>query len=265
MIDLVMLENEVALLQSGCYDGEVCDIVATNPRPVVSLNLCKLKDHEDYSNSVLQLTVELEENYPHCSAPPHVVVKSTLINNANAKRFATFITDTLKEKFLGEPMLWELCELARGHFSDFANDDEKDDSLLSNKDNTNDIWFVSVTQLDHIRDKRGYVKTLSKWAKQLDLCGKLLLGCPRILLVLWGRVEDDLKQFHLRHRTTLIDVDSSGKPCKERLAKLLCIRTTKEKPYNQLELVVEEFTSSQQLEKTFDLLKLSQLYNEYVK
>ncbi|CAL1603209.1 unnamed protein product [Knipowitschia caucasica] len=78
---------------------------------------------------------------------------------------------------------------------------------------------VSVLSLDHIRSRSRYVSFLEQWSKQLQLDGRLLLG-PNILVLLQGN-RASIKEFCRLLKTSKVDVDSSGKKCKERLMKVL--------------------------------------------
>lgn len=80
--------------------------------------------------------------------------------------------------------------------------------------------WTTVLQIDHMRSKSSYIKTLTQWTKELDLCGHLVFYDRLILLLLQGDLKD-IKVFISHLRTVNVDVDSRGRSCKERMLKIL--------------------------------------------
>ena len=73
-----------------------------------------------------------------------------------------------------------------------------------------------------MRDKRNYIKTIEKWSKELEITGNIIFhGKLKVFLILLGS-EDSLKSFHQQLKTQNVDIDSRGRPCKEKLSKVLC-------------------------------------------
>jgi hypothetical protein len=84
-----------------------------------------------------------------------------------------------------------------------------------------------VVHIDHMNDRSGYSKRLGKWSAQLGLGGRLFHGVGGgggrsrgALLVLHG-VQRGTRAFLQRLRTQTVDVDRSGRPCRERQATVL--------------------------------------------
>ena len=83
--------------------------------------------------------------------------------------------------------------------------------------------FGLLLHLDHMRNSKQYLKTLKSWAKELGLFCKIWLRTENyrgIPLLVIGR-ENDLNEFEKRLRSRNVDVDSKGKPCKEKMMKVL--------------------------------------------
>ena len=174
---------------------------------------------------------------------------------------------------LGEPMLLQLCQSAKVYVSELISSFEESLSDASAKeigraDSTEKR--LTLVELDHMRNKAGYIKILSKWADQL--CSVLVIHLlhrkrKRFLLKLWG-TEDNIKVFLRNLKTHAVDVDSSGKPCKEKLATVLCsclsgIELGSDCPSTK-GLRIEEIESEPQLKTLFKRYNLSQVYDEYV-
>ena len=88
--------------------------------------------------------------------------------------------------------------------------------------------------------------------------------CKEIYIVVTGP-EESVKDFKIRLRSRNVDVDGAGRPCKEKMAKIICC-------LNHFESTIPVFTSFESLimsssspKEVFDSLGLSQLYHDYVK
>ena len=85
---------------------------------------------------------------------------------------------------------------------------------------------VCIAKLDHMRNEQKYFKLLNSWAKELALYGKVLHTGPHSIYVVIIGVNDSggasVSEFLKRWRTQNVDVDSQGRPCKERLLSVLC-------------------------------------------
>uniref|UniRef100_A0A674N2C4 RWD domain-containing protein 3 n=1 Tax=Takifugu rubripes TaxID=31033 RepID=A0A674N2C4_TAKRU len=78
-----------------------------------------------------------------------------------------------------------------------------------------------VLLLDHIRDRRRYIKLLERWTHQLQLSGMLFLGRSILLILQGDRLQVKVTVILSPLKTVKIDVDSSGKKCKDKMMKVL--------------------------------------------
>ncbi|KAK7912949.1 hypothetical protein WMY93_013160 [Mugilogobius chulae] len=125
-------------------------------------------------------------------------------------------------------------------------------------DQDQDKW-VSVLSLDHIRSRNRYVSLLERWSKQLQLNARLLLG--RNILVLLQGNRASIKEFCCLLKTVKVDVDSSGKKCKERLMKVLIEAPSSSNAQNSFQgFVVRECESLSELSAAFEEVHLSDVY-----
>jgi hypothetical protein len=71
-----------------------------------------------------------------------------------------------------------------------------------------------LLRLHHMHDRSGYSRTIRRWALALGLTGRLLFcggsSSPLILILLEGPAEA-LRQYLVRQRTQIVDVDSKGR------------------------------------------------------
>ena len=90
---------------------------------------------------------------------------------------------------------------------------------------------TSVILLDHIHSIRRYHRNISKWMADLDMSGLLLTtragtnnadaSGKAMIILQTKRGDDSIGEFVKLLRTSNVDIDSRGKPCKERMASTL--------------------------------------------
>ena len=83
-------------------------------------------------------------------------------------------------------------------------------------------YSVCIAKIDHMRNEQKYFKILKSWARELSISGRLLNCGRHSVYVLLIGTSGNLSEFLRRWKTQNIDVDSQGKPCKEKLISVLC-------------------------------------------
>ena len=150
-------------------------------------------------------------------------------------------------------------------------------SILDAAGNRESNLYICMIQLDHMRDKRNYVKTLERWNKDLGISGAIIFcGKGKIFLILIGS-QNNLRDFQRRLKTSNVDVDSRGRPCKEKLSKVLCCDLLETIMGNQTHhneilgnndkhnlRLYELQDNNESLKKCFCDIKLEVLYVKYV-
>uniref|UniRef100_A0A3B3ZFD0 RWD domain-containing protein 3 n=1 Tax=Periophthalmus magnuspinnatus TaxID=409849 RepID=A0A3B3ZFD0_9GOBI len=192
------------------------------------------------------LLFHLPPSYPLC--PPDVSVSSTALSRTQCQSIRRHLLHQAAS-LPPEAMVHQLMEsLQTG-------------SILLRQDNPSelDLW-VSVLSLDHIRSRNRYVSLLERWSKQLQLSGRLILG--RNILVLLQGNKANIKEFCCLLKTVKVDVDSSGRKCKEKLMKVL-IETPVFCSGSSLQgFVVGECSSLSQLRAAFEEVHLGEVYRD---
>ena len=80
---------------------------------------------------------------------------------------------------------------------------------------------VCVAKIDNMRNEQKYFKILKSWTKELDIGGKVLnTGLHDIYVVVVGS-NVSVSELLRRWRSQNVDVDSQGKPCKEKMMSIL--------------------------------------------
>ncbi|XP_071033423.1 RWD domain-containing protein 3 isoform X2 [Parasteatoda tepidariorum] len=159
------------------------------------------------------VTFEIPERYPQEAA--HLSICSSEMTNSEKCAIEKDIRNYALQ-LIGRPMIMDLVtktqELFRHHCVVECKRNEP--TLLEQED------YIAVISIDHMRQRRKYSKTLQSWACELNICGILLFCQKWIYLILEG-LKNDIKEFIVRHKTIPVDVDSSGKPCKEKMCKVI--------------------------------------------
>ncbi|GIY37977.1 RWD domain-containing protein 3 [Caerostris darwini] len=200
------------------------------------------------------VTFEIPENYPQVI--PVISVSSTKISNAQK----TLIENEIKcyaEGIIGSPIIMDLVIKFQEIFNSYLNKyvPSKMKTLESEDD------YMAIIQIDHMRQKKRYLKTLISWASDLSIVGSIIFCYKWIFLILQSSREN-VKEFIIRHRTCCIDVDSAGKPCKERMSKIIFEGNAK-KCFASFS--VEELLSFEDLEEYLKCRNLDIVYQHIFK
>uniref|UniRef100_A0A3B4XRL4 RWD domain-containing protein 3 n=1 Tax=Seriola lalandi dorsalis TaxID=1841481 RepID=A0A3B4XRL4_SERLL len=161
----------------------------------------------------LSLLFHLHPQYPSC--PPDISVSST----AFSRNQCHSIRQRLLERAAAlppEPMVHQLVDWLQQSEEVTEGCRGAEEEV---KDRGREERWTAVLSLDHIRSRSRYIGLLERWSQQLQLPGRLLLG-QSILVILQG-ARADIKEFCRLLKTVKVDVDSSGKKCKERMMKVL--------------------------------------------
>uniref|UniRef100_A0A8C5GLD5 RWD domain-containing protein 3 n=1 Tax=Gouania willdenowi TaxID=441366 RepID=A0A8C5GLD5_GOUWI len=154
---------------------------------------------------VVALLFHVPPSYPSC--PPQISVSSTALSKSQCQN----IRKKLLERAAAlppQPMIHQLVQDFQQQYVQMMK--ESRDSVKEVHHEDLDHW-VSVLLLDHIRSENRYVGRLRRWCQQLQITGTLLLGRTILVVLLGARA--DIKVLCLK--TEKVDVDSSGKKCKD--------------------------------------------------
>ena len=81
-----------------------------------------------------------------------------------------------------------------------------------------EVWVVA---LDHMRSQKRYTQALDQWSRELGIGGwVLVVGRRNIFVVLVGE-RKGMGEMVSRWRREEVDVDRCGRPCKERMMRVL--------------------------------------------
>lgn len=160
-------------------------------------------------------------------------------------------------------MIMELVMWLQENTKDFLCSDNISTASKSASGNLCADKTVILLKIDHMRSKNRYIKTITRWVQELNLSGRLFFVSSLIFLLLAGK-DSDVREYLRRHKTCNVDVDSSGKPCKERMMNVL----VQEQAPSKLRISdfdKEECISTIQLTERFMELQLGDVFKEYIK
>lgn len=168
------------------------------------------------SSFSVEMTVSLQPDYPgtlpDISLSCMGMTKKSLSSlKSNLIEYASSLLTTSSEAIIMDLTIW-LQENARS-FLDKVE-------LNSKRKMPTESKFILLLKLDHMRNKSRYIRTIARWVDELKLTGRIFFAGYLIFLLLTGTAES-VKEYLRRHKTCNVDIDSSGKPCKEKMMNIL--------------------------------------------
>uniref|UniRef100_A0A4W5QQZ5 RWD domain-containing protein 3 n=1 Tax=Hucho hucho TaxID=62062 RepID=A0A4W5QQZ5_9TELE len=166
--------------------------------------------------TLLSLLFQLPTEYPHCV--PEISVSSEQLSRKQCQH----IKQSLLEKASAlepEPMVYELLLWLQQNFTELTLNDQSQVKEVEEEGGEEETW-IALFLIDHMRSKTKYIKTIEKWSSELGLTGRLFWG--KLILVLLQGARRSIKEYIHLQRTVKVDVDSSGKRCKEKMMRVLC-------------------------------------------
>ncbi|XP_078074943.1 RWD domain-containing protein 3 [Mustelus asterias] len=213
----------------------------------------------------LAVTFQLSPGYPSCL--PDISICSDQLTRkqcCDLKQSLLRYAQTL----LGQPMVYELvmwlqqnCEGATERVT-VDKSSESDDP--QQQCSSHDAVWMALVHLDHMRAKAKYIKSIEKWTSDLRLTGRLMFMGKLILIILQGQ-RKDIKDYLVLQKTSKVDVDSSGKRCKEKMISVLCEEKLQAGQLRLTSFAVKEFPSGAEMHQEFEALGLSDLYDKFVR
>uniref|UniRef100_A0A3Q2TVF3 RWD domain-containing protein 3 n=2 Tax=Fundulus heteroclitus TaxID=8078 RepID=A0A3Q2TVF3_FUNHE len=199
----------------------------------------------------------LDPSYP--SSTPLISISSTGLSKSHCHNIRQKLMSRAAE-LPPEPMLHQLVEYLQQECMEPTDDQLADEEKTGEERGKQQKW-TSILMLDHIRSQKRYIGLLECWSQQLQLAGRLLLG-QIILIILLGE-RPKIKEFCRRLKTVKVDVDSSGKKCKERMMKVLAENPSSFPCQQSFQgFAVTNYKSLSELTGVFEKLNMAGLYQQ---
>ncbi|KAH3695886.1 RWD domain-containing protein 3-like isoform X2 [Dreissena polymorpha] len=149
---------------------------------------------------------------------------------------AQFCTD-----LIGQPMLVSLAIFLRDKIECLFKEmfekikcEQESSSQMKTTQTLCSEKILCLIRIDHMRSKSKYCKFIDRWVTDLALHGCLIF-CNKLILILLIGEKEQISGFMVRLKTTNVDVDSTGHPCKERMLTVLCEESIEAQIYLRLE------------------------------
>ncbi|XP_072500175.1 RWD domain-containing protein 3 isoform X2 [Notamacropus eugenii] len=215
-------------------------------------------------NIPLKLSFHLPATYPF--SLPGISVNSQHLTRAQCIVIKEKLLEQAK-KLLSEPMVHELVLWIQQNLKHIIEQpkmavNSEDCTLSASASMDNGTW-IALLHLDHMRAKTKYVKTVEKWTSNLRLTGRLMFWGKIILILLQGD-RNSIKEYLILQKTSKVDVDSSGKKCKEKMISILFETKVQMEHRRFLAFEVKEYSSLDELLKEFEAAGLKELFSEFV-
>ncbi|XP_055001246.1 RWD domain-containing protein 3 isoform X2 [Sorex araneus] len=212
----------------------------------------------------LELVFHLPINYPSCV--PGISVSSECLTRAQCVAVKEKMLEQAAN-LLSEPMIHGLVLWIQQNLRHLLNEP----ATVTGRERCTfpaglpmeDTWWTTLLHLDHMRAKTKYVKTVEKWASDLRLTGRLMFLGKLILILLQGD-RSNIKEYLILQKTSKVDVDSSGKKCKEKMISVLFETKVQTEHKRFLAFEVKEYSSLDELQKEFETAGLKKLFSEFV-
>ena len=187
-------------------------------------------------NIKIQLSLSLSKHYPYTI--PEISVSSLELTRKNLEKVHEKLVDYARSlNQCPEPVVLKLNNWLQDNVSQLCSAvkteaEHGNRELFSNDKRT----FIAILRFDHMRSRKKYLKTISKWMKELNLNGCVLFFTKEIFVIMEGW-KFNISEYLKRQRTITVDVDSSGRACKERLMEVVCeIEKTEQHWYVQFNI-----------------------------
>ncbi|KAM3915203.1 RWD domain-containing protein 3 [Leptodactylus fuscus] len=251
--------EEISVLSAIYCDPGECQVLSSTESGItvmIQTNVRRIAESEIR----LRLVFDLPVTYPSCL--PNLSVSSEELTRAQCKELRDKLLDQAREH-LSEPMIHDLVLWTQQNFNSVIGNSIRDEKHLLSAVTDDGTW-TTLLHLDHMRAKNKYVKTVEKWTSDLKLTGKLMFMGKMILILLQGD-RSNIREYLVLQKTCKVDVDSSGKKCKERMISVLCEIKLPPGHKRFPEFEVKEYSAIGELESEFNMAGLSTLYTEFVR
>ncbi|XP_026882110.2 RWD domain-containing protein 3 isoform X2 [Electrophorus electricus] len=249
--------EEISVLSAIYCEKDEFELIEESAETGIAYRICTVIETAD-KKTPLSLIFRLSPEYPHTL--PDVTVNSSELSRKRCQELRTMILN--KARTLPcEPMVHALVTWIRQNSSVVIATSPCLDGRYTSNSHSEGTWVV-LLHLDHMRSRAKYIKLIEKWTLELGLTGRLFVGKP-ILILLQG-AKESIKEYIQLQRTVKVDVDSSGKRCKERMMSVLCEMPLPEDFHKLSSFEIKEPLSLEDLKKEFDIAGSLKLYQEFV-
>jgi hypothetical protein len=162
----------------------------------------------------IQMTVCITREYP--DTLPNVSLLSTHFKKKEIIQFRDNLLSYAKT-LPHEPIILDMALWLQENAPHTSSESTTSENENKKKGVKNELVIL---RLDHMRNRTCYLKTLSGWTKDLDI-RMIVFFAHKVILIIFEGQSENVKEFLRRFRSCNIDVDCSGKPCKEKMMTIV--------------------------------------------
>lgn len=166
------------------------------------------------------VTATLDSKYP--KEVQNISLKSTNFTNSQLMKMKhelkEYMGQLLLENENKEPVIMDLIQWIKENYHKSLQESRSGSKSVDIE--KAELAKCVVIKLDHMRSKQKYTKLIVKFANEFALSGRLLFHGKMIWIILYGESKN-IKEYLKWHKTCNVDVDSSGRSCKERMLTVL--------------------------------------------
>ena len=159
------------------------------------------------------LTFQIDGDYP--SSTPLLSVSLDLLTRGQNERFVGELQSFVNSLPDGQQKMLPTLEFAKELYQKLEITERKETQIVE------EDRELLVIKIDHMRKSCEYVRTLESWCDQLAVTGVLVISRDKGIIFIMEGEKLNTSNFIINWKTTSIDVDSRGKPCKERMIQIL--------------------------------------------
>ena len=167
-------------------------------------------------NTEMRLSVSIGKDYP--SSLPAISLLSAQLTRKKTAEIQELLQRYAKESLaqVSEPIILKLVEWLQEKISEkYLVHDAKKSTMNDDK------LHICALKFDHMRSRKKYLKIISNWIEEFDLTSFIIFWEKNIIAVIEG-FKPAINKYLKRARTCTVDVDSTGRACKERMMDVLC-------------------------------------------
>ena len=159
------------------------------------------------------LTFQIDPEYPQ--SQPQLSAWLGLLSRQHNEKFLESLRCFVLSLPEGGQKMVQTIDFAREKYQLMETEERKEAQIVE------EPRELLVIKIDHMRNSADYVKTLEKWCDQLAVRAVLLISSDLGLVFILEGQKSNTAHFIINWKTTNIDVDIRGKPCKERMITIL--------------------------------------------
>ena len=164
------------------------------------------------------ITFQLDQNYPRTC--PQLSVSAKLLTRSQNQIFVEQLRNFAESLGDCDNKILTVVEFAKEKYSSFVIEHKKEYEIVEG------VSEFLVVKIDHMRNSSSYLRTLEDWTVEHGLTGVLVISKDKGIILMMEGDKYGISRFLQSWKSVNIDVDSRGRPCKEKMLQILYRKET---------------------------------------